>query len=171
MAAAYAQYAPYLWAALIALMLIFAAWVVVLQSRVNHMIDHYNRLLDGADSGSLLDALDRYVERLDEAIEHVNELNGLCHQVQTAQLGSVQRVGVVRFNPFSDTGSDQSFAVALLDAQGSGVVLSSLFSRASTRIFAKAVTEGESAHLLTDEEREAIERALNSPTVASRSAN
>ena len=162
MTAAYTQYAPYLWAALMAVVLIFGAWIILLQSRVNHLVSHYNRLLDGASGGSLLDALDRYVERLDEAIGHVNELDEVCHQIQTAQLGAVQRVGVIRFNPFNDTGSDQSFAVALLDAQGSGVVLSSLFSRASTRIFAKAVSEGESAYPLTDEEREAIDRALGS---------
>lgn len=162
MAAAYAQYAPFLWAGLIALVIVLIAWVILLQSRVNHLITHYNSLIDGASGDTLLNALDRYVTRLDETIQHVNDLDALCHDVETALVGTVQRVGVVRFNPFNDTGSDQSFAVALLDAKGSGVVLSSLFSRASTRIFAKAISEGASAYPLTEEEREAIDQALGS---------
>jgi|SwirhisoilCB3_FD_contig_101_192799_length_949_multi_2_in_0_out_0_2 hypothetical protein len=162
MAAAYAQFAPYLWAGLIALVIVLIVWVVMLQSRVNHLVTHYNSLLDGASGDTLLNALDRYVARLDETIQHVNDLDALCHDIETAQVGSVQKIGVVRFNPFNDTGSDQSFAVALLDAKGSGVVLSSLFSRASTRIFAKAISDGTSVYPLTDEEREAIDQALGS---------
>lgn len=73
---------------------------------------------------------------------------------------AVQKVGVVRFNPFEDTGGDQSFAMALLDANDNGAVISSLYSREGTRIFAKAIVRGSSKHHLSDEEREAIRRAL-----------
>ena len=66
----------------------------------------------------------------------------------------------MRFNPFADTGGDQSFAIALLDAEGNGVVLSSLHSRTDTRIFAKQVQGGRSRHQLSDEEQDAIRRAL-----------
>ena len=69
-------------------------------------------------------------------------------------------MGVVRFNPFADTGGDQSFAIALLDAEGNGLVLSSLHSRADTRIFAKQVQAGRSRHQLSDEEQDAIRKAL-----------
>jgi len=73
----------------------------------------------------------------------------------------VQRVGVVRFNPFPDAGGDQSFAVALLDAEGTGLVVSSLHGRAETRVFAKAVSGGHSKHSLSTEEQDAIDRALS----------
>jgi len=73
---------------------------------------------------------------------------------------AVQKVGVVRFNPFDDTGGDQSFAIALLDANDNGAVISSLYSREGARIFAKAIVRGSSKHHLSDEEREAIRRAL-----------
>ena len=62
----------------------------------------------------------------------------------------------MRYNPFDDTGSDQSFAIALLDDERDGVVLSSLHGRANTRIFAKPVTDGASPHNLSDEETQAI---------------
>jgi len=73
---------------------------------------------------------------------------------------AVQRVGVVRFNPFPDAGGDQSFAVALLDAEGNGLVISSLHGRTETRVFAKGVANGRSRHALSAEEQDAIDRAL-----------
>ena len=67
---------------------------------------------------------------------------------------------VADYNPFSDTGGDQSFAIALLDSLGNGVVLSSLHSRTDTRVFAKAVQNGRSKYQLSDEEQDAIKKAL-----------
>ena len=55
-----------------------------------------------------------------------------------------QRVGLVRYNPFEETGGNQSFALALLDAAGDGWVLSSLHARSGTRVYAKAITGGAS---------------------------
>jgi hypothetical protein len=168
MAEAYQLYAPYLWSAVVALIVVLSIWVITLQVRLNHTVRHYNRLFSGTTFGTFEDAMDRYVSRLDETVAQVDSLTRLCQAVQTNLLGTIQRVGIVRFNPFSDTGSDQSFVVALLDGKGSGIVLSSLFSRASTRIFAKSVVAGKSSHPLTDEEREAIDQAMQSrPALAS----
>src|SRR3989344_5821662 len=71
----------------------------------------------------------------------------------------VQRVGLVRFNPFSETGGDQSFALALLNGKDNGVVLLSLHGREGTRVYVKPVKDGESTYELSKEERQAIEEA------------
>lgn len=162
MADAYQLYAPYLWAALVALVLVLALWVITLQVRVNRMIAHYTRLFSGTRFGTFEDAMDRYVGRLEETVQRVTALDELSVSVQQQLLGTIQNVGIVRFNPFSDTGSDQSFAVALLDGHGTGIIFSSLFSRTSTRMFAKAIVEGKSLYPLTDEERQAIGQAMSS---------
>jgi hypothetical protein len=65
----------------------------------------------------------------------------------------------VRFNPFEDTGGNQSFALALLDAEGNGWVLSSLHARSGTRVYAKAIREGRADGALSDEEAAAIKQA------------
>ena len=75
---------------------------------------------------------------------------------------SIQRVGVVRFNPFPDTGGNQSFVVALLDTHDDGVVLSSLHSRGGTRVYLKQVAKGRAETALSEEETEAIRRAIGS---------
>lgn len=71
-----------------------------------------------------------------------------------------QRVGLVRFNPFEDTGGNQSFALALLDADGDGFVVSSLHARTGTRVYAKALMGGRAEGALSNEETEALRRAL-----------
>jgi len=73
----------------------------------------------------------------------------------------MQRVGVVRYNPFADTGSNQSFVLALLDAHGNGFVLSSLHSRQATRVFLKSLSAGRAETPLSTEESEAIRRAMS----------
>jgi hypothetical protein len=73
---------------------------------------------------------------------------------------AVQRVGLVRFDAFEDLGGMLSFAVAMLDKEGSGVVLSSINGRNETRIYAKPIEHGASRINLSGEEEEAIRRAL-----------
>ena len=74
----------------------------------------------------------------------------------------IQKIGLVRFNPFSQTGGNQSFSLALLDGNNDGIVISSLHNREETRVYAKIVKKGESEKEMpfSDEEREAIRQAL-----------
>ncbi len=73
----------------------------------------------------------------------------------------MQRLGVVRYNPFEDTGSNQSFVLALLDSRGDGFVMSSQHSRQATRIFLKSLSAGRAETQLSAEESEAIKRAMS----------
>lgn len=154
--------ALYFWCGLAAAVVLVGLWVLAVQLRLNGVIFSHNRLVGGVDEGNLEDALGRQIAYILEAKAKVESLQGDLTRVSDAQQLAVQRVGLVRFNPFDDTGGDQSFAVALLDARGDGLVLSSLFARRETRIFAKPVQGGKSTHLLTAEEHKAIDLALAS---------
>jgi uncharacterized protein DUF4446 len=142
-----------------------AVWVAWLQRSDAVLRRRLRRLIGDGEGLGLDELLDRQFGRLDTIAERVEALNRLHRDLEALSQRSIQKVGVVRFNPFADTGGDQSFAVALLDAEGSGVVLSSLHGRADTRIFAKQVQAGRSKHALSDEEQDAIRKAL-SPTSA-----
>ena len=74
---------------------------------------------------------------------------------------SIQKVGIVRYNPFSDTGSDQSFSLALLDGLNNGIVVTSLYSRDGNRVYGKSLQEGKSEYSLSKEEEKAIKQALD----------
>jgi hypothetical protein len=71
----------------------------------------------------------------------------------------VQRVGIVRFNPFEETGGNQSFVVALLDGDSNGVLLTSLHARAGTRVYLRTVVGGRCDVTLSAEETEALRQA------------
>lgn len=72
---------------------------------------------------------------------------------------SLQKIGMVRFNPFKGVGGDQSFSIAILDANDSGVVITSLYAREENRIYGKPIKAGQSEYSLSEEEKKAIEIA------------
>jgi hypothetical protein len=69
---------------------------------------------------------------------------------------------MVRFNPFSDTGSDMSFSLALLNQRATGLVMTGLWGRDEVRLYAKPVDRHESRYILSQEEKQAIDLAINS---------
>lgn len=71
----------------------------------------------------------------------------------------IQKVGIIRFNPFKETGSNQSFSLALLDGNDNGVVVTSLYTREGNRVYGKPIKRSQSEYLLTEEEKEAMEFA------------
>jgi uncharacterized protein DUF4446 len=146
--------------ALIAAFVLLAAWVAWLHRSSMLLRRRLRRLLPGGEASSLDEVLDRELRRIDAMSGRVDALNKLHNDLASLSQRSIQKVGVVRFNPFPDTGGDQSFAIALLDADGNGIVLSSLHSRTDTRVFAKQVQAGRSRHQLSDEEQDAIRKAL-----------
>jgi uncharacterized protein DUF4446 len=140
---------------------VLAVWVAWLQRSHALLRQRLRRLIGDSQGAGLDELLDRQFRRLDTVAERVEALNQLHHELEGLTQRSIQKVAVIRFNPFADTGGDQSFAIALLDAEGSGVVLSSLHGRADTRFFAKQVQAGRSKHTLSDEEQDAIRKALS----------
>ena len=89
-------------------------------------------------------------------------LKGLAERVGVAEKElskDLRKIGLVRYNPFSDAGGDQSFALALLDDKKNGVVLSSLYGREMNRVYAKQIEKGASKYSLTEEEKTAIQNA------------
>ena len=114
----------------------------------------------GADGESLQDLLAAHIAKVVEVGTELERLKELHEYLEVRSRGSLQHVGLVRFNPFEDTGSDQSFAIALLDDRRDGIVLSSLHGRGGTRTFAKPVEAGQSTHTLSDEEAQAIRIAV-----------
>jgi len=73
---------------------------------------------------------------------------------------SVQKVSMLRFNPFSDSGGDQSFAIALLDGQNNGFVLSGLYVQGRPMVYAKPIARGQSHYTLSAEEASVLTRAI-----------
>ena len=115
--------------------------------------------MTGVDGGNLQQTLDAHVTEVRAALDCVEELDTLARGLERSGRKHMQRVGFLRFNPFRDAGGDQSFSLALTDSEGNGFVLSSLHSRDATRIYGKPLVGWNSMYPLTDEEKQAIEKA------------
>ena len=113
-------------------------------------------LTRGDDGRSIQGLLETHLGRIDEVAVAVDRLAGRTRTLEVSGRKAFQRIGLVRFNPFEDTGSNQSFALALLDADDDGVIVSSLHARGGTRIYAKAVASGRPEATLSDEETQAL---------------
>jgi len=137
-----------------------AGWLVVLQRSEARLRSRLRRILSDNGTAGLDEVLDGQAKRIEQLATRLDALNALERELETSSRLALQKVGLIRFNPFQDSGGDQSFAIALLDQGGTGVVVSSLHGRAETRIFAKQVTNGRSTHALSDEEQQAIKTAL-----------
>jgi hypothetical protein len=104
------------------------------------------------------------VEQLEETKaldQEIQELFEISNRLRELGMKSVHKTAVLRFNPFKEVGSNQSFCVALLDGKNSGVVISSLHTREGTRIYAKPVVSGQATSFpLTEEEKTTINQAI-----------
>ena len=135
-------------------------WLVIVTFLYWRALRHYRQLTKEVKGVDLKRVLEAYLGRAGENTEEIRRLQESLARIQRDGLTHFQRVGLVRFNPFEDTGGDQSFALALLDNHGSGIVISSLYQRETTRIYGKPVKEGkEAGYEFSDEEEEAIKRA------------
>ena len=110
------------------------------------------------------------LDQLNETREldlEIHELFEISNRLRELGMKSVHKTAVLRFNPFKEVGSNQSFCVALLDGKNSGLVISSLHTREGTRVYAKPVTAGIANNFpLTDEEKATIAQAIQGkPTV------
>ena len=106
------------------------------------------------------DAIGNVIERLVNVEHAVANIEPRLKIVESVSHVAIQKVGFMRFNPFEHTGGDQSFAVALLDRENSGIILSSLYTREGVRVYAKEVTNGTSKHPLSDEEQTVLREAM-----------
>jgi hypothetical protein len=146
---------------LAAVVLLMLIGLLVQSARLGRTIRAYRELVhDPSSGGSLHDRLAGSAEQAVRATERMSEIEALFTGIESRSRRSLQHIGLVRFNPFEDTGSDQSFAIALLDDARDGIVISSLHGRSNTRLFAKPISDGASSHTLSDEEAEAIRIAL-----------
>lgn len=149
-----------------ALLLVVLVLLLVQSIRLSRAARRYRALVGDGSGGTLVNVLEEHVGRVDAVGGQLQELRAVVDLLERRSRGSLQHIGLVRFNPFDDTGSDQSFALALLDERRDGVVISSLHGRSNTRLFAKPVTGGESAHALSDEELQAIRIAVDGTEVS-----
>lgn len=131
----------------------YGVWQVVSLNRLRKSFFAGSRALD---LESVIIALK---QELQDSRQHQKILEQALTELSHNFTFAVQRVGMVRFNPFNDGGGNFSFVLALLDANNSGVVLTSMYGREQNRIYTKKIDNGKCDTQLTEEEQQAIKLA------------
>jgi len=149
----------YILLAMTALILLALIIFININLKLSRMNRRYQKMMQGTGGSNLESMLLTHLEEVRNAVRQVDKLTVDCLRLDKNLRLCVQRVGIVRFSAFEDTGSDLSFAVALLDSNNNGVIVSSIFARNDSRTYAKPVMAGQSSYFLTDEEKQALIRA------------
>lgn len=141
--------------------LIFLALIIFvnINLKLAKLNRRYEKMMQGINGTNLEGVLFSHIDEVRKTMAKVDQLSSDCQRLDEITKVCVQKVGVVRFNAFEDTGSDLSFAIALLDDSNNGVLISSIFGRNDSRTYAKPVVSGQSTYFLTEEEKQALNQA------------
>ncbi|MBU1931163.1 DUF4446 family protein [Patescibacteria group bacterium] len=143
------------------ILIVVIIWLLSLSILLWRSLSHYNRLTKNITKKDLKSLLEQILTDVGSNRETIEILKQTVAETIEAVGFNIQKVGLIRFNPFNETGGNQSFVLVLLDDHGSGVVLNCLHSRASTRIYAKQLKKGKliAGGQLSKEESQAIKLA------------
>lgn len=141
------------------LLLIGFAIMLIRFSKLNRR--YYDFMQKLGNGSNLQEDLERFMSRVTE-VEKQNKVTAShVKNLDKDVTKCIQKVGIVRYNAFKDTGSDLSFALALLDEENDGVVLNGIYSREMSNIYAKPIQKGKSTYTLSEEEKEAIQKVIS----------
>lgn len=121
----------------------------------------YNKFMKKLGNGVNLETMIReYIEEVESVKKEEEKLNQRCKEIEKNVEKCIQKLGIVRYNAFNNTGSDLCFALALLDFEDNGVVINGIYSRDNTTTtYAKPIEHGNSKYTLTKEEQDALDIA------------
>ncbi|MFA5536146.1 MAG: DUF4446 family protein [Bacillota bacterium] len=151
---------------LLGLVVLLMLVLLLIEHRANKKYrEQHLKLLEGVHTANVEEFIINQNAEMGRLQAEVARLAKEVVILEKIQQLAIQRVGFVRYNPFQDLGGDQSFSLALLDGRESGFVLTCIFGREESRLFAKAIKDGESRYRLTDEELLAIDRAKKDQSI------
>ncbi|MHB8870871.1 MAG: DUF4446 family protein [Candidatus Doudnabacteria bacterium] len=110
----------------------------------------------GKETATLEEFIIAQGKRINELTKQNDILEEAIVDLRKQQKYSIQKIGMVRYNPFADDGGNLSFSMALLDDHNNGVVITSMHGREANRIYAKPIIKSKSEFTLTKEEEQAI---------------
>lgn len=145
--------------ALMLLILVLIVIQIVNKVHLNRLDKRYKKLLRNSKAETIEDMIIDYGNRVEEILEYTKNVHDAYKGMDERISGCTQKVGMVRYKAFDDIGSDLSFSIALLDESDTGVVITGIYGRSESTAFAKPIDNGISKYDLSDEEKEAIEKA------------
>ena len=131
--------------------------------KLNKIKKNYNSFMKKVGNGSNIEeSLKRYIGEVEAVSDKNKEIAASINKLNNDLTKCIKKIGIIRYSAFKDTGSDLSFALALLNDENTGIVLNGIYSAEASNIYAKSVNRGKSSYTISDEEKQAINMAINS---------
>jgi hypothetical protein len=138
---------------------VLGIWLVVVSIVLYRIFALFNKLTKGVEVTDLKEVLEKVLAK---GAKNEKDISDLVRRISVQEEDGklhIQKVGLVRFNPFKELGGDHSFCLSILDGEGSGIVITSLHTRDRTRVYMKRVLKGKSDTELSEEEKKALSKA------------
>lgn len=146
--------------AAVAFFIVSLIWSAGLTLFLWKLYGRYKNLISDTSGKNLGRILEGLIDSDASQRQEFKDLKEHLSQIENDGKFHIQKTGIVRFNPFSNTGGDQSFSLAVLDGYDCGFIITGLHSRERTRFYIKQVKNGKSTHELSKEEKDAIAKAI-----------
>lgn len=154
------NYEPAATLVLLAIVLMLFIWNIFLQKNIGKIHKKNAAFFSGNNIKNIDNLIINHSNSIKALDKDIQELYTISNQINLQAYKGLHKFAIVRFNPFKDVGGDQSFAIAILNGKNNGLTISSLYTREGTRVYAKAITNGETEkYPLTEEEKQAIKLA------------
>lgn len=137
-------------------------WNIIISVQLSRLKGKYKRFMRGATNKSIEQLIREYMESIDNTVNKVDVLSGELIHLKEQTDRCIQKCNIIRYNAFSDTGSDLSYSIALLDGYNNGVIISSIYGRNESVTYAKPIDNGECRYPLSLEEDMVLSRCLKS---------
>lgn len=151
----------YIFIALIVIIIILFIKIILTNRKLKLLTKKYETFMRGKDAETLEETIFDKFDQIDALIDSDNEKLEAIQKLFENLTVTYQKTGIVKYNAFKEMGGNLSFSLALLDKENDGFILNSMHSREGCYTYLKEIVKGESFVALAEEEKEALEKAIN----------
>jgi hypothetical protein len=141
---------------------VLAVWLLAISIVTFKQFGFLRGLVKDSSEKDLVKVLKRILESEQVNEKNIDQIKRELVLFHSEGLNHIQKIGVVRFNPFRETGGDHSFSLAMLDGKDNGFIITGLHTRERTRLYLKWLKDGKSETELSNEEKKAFVAAQKS---------
>lgn len=134
---------------------------IVLVSSIKRLEKKYKKLMRGTTNKNLEELINEKLETIDKSSENSKIALETCSKLSEDMKQCVNKVAIMRYKAFEDVGSDLSFSIAILDSNNDGVVLTGIYARTESTMYAKPIDKGISRYELSEEEKHVLNEVVN----------
>lgn len=147
--------------ALFLIIVLLFCYCVYLNLQIKRMLVKYDRFMKGKNAKNLEEALMKSIEKTNSLIRLNKIKDEKLNELEKRTKDTYQKVGIVKYDAFKEMGGKLSFVLALLNHENNGFILNVMHSREGCYTYVKEIIDGKSYSTLGEEEKEALEKALN----------